>query len=84
MADHYNSRGNQSFKLRRLSPIIEVRKVNNFVKSVLILEFCHKGDFVLDIGGGKGGDLNKWHKAQIDHLVLAGMQFFHFPTLFCV
>jgi mRNA (guanine-N7-)-methyltransferase len=71
VAAHYNSRGNQTFKLRKTSPIIEVRKVNNFVKSVLILEFSRRGDFVLDIGGGKGGDLNKWHKAQVDHLVLA-------------
>ena len=73
VAAHYNSRGNQTFKLRKTSPIIEVRKVNNFVKSVLILEFSRRGDFVLDIGGGKGGDLNKWHKAQVDHLVLAGV-----------
>ena len=47
------------------------------MKACLISDFTRSGDFVLDIGGGKGGDLNKWHKARIEHLVLAGTSFFH-------
>ena len=34
---------------------------------------------VLDLGGGKGGDLLKWKKARIDQLVHAGRSQFQRP-----
>ncbi|XP_049850337.1 uncharacterized protein LOC126322527 [Schistocerca gregaria] len=74
---HYNSRKNNTRKLRQSSPIIALRSFNNWVKTVLIhivLEmYSARGkivQYVLDLAGGKGGDLGKWNKAFIRHLVL--------------
>ena len=72
VADHYSNRGNQTFKKRRESPIIALKNFNNWIKSILIQTWSRRDDFALDIGGGKGGDFNKWKKAEIWHLVLAG------------
>lgn len=74
MAEHYSNRGNQSFKKRRESPIIALKNFNNWIKSTLIHTWTRRDDFALDIGGGKGGDFNKWKKEDIWHLVLAGAQ----------
>ena len=72
VADHYSGRTNQSFKKRRESPILALKNFNNWVKSILIQVWARRDDFALDIGGGKGGDLNKWDKVDVWHLVLAG------------
>ena len=54
------------------------RSFNNWTKSMLINEYMDKirraegfrGQVsVLDLGCGKGGDLTKWHKAKVDHVV---------------
>lgn len=65
---------------RELSPIIGLKKFNNWIKSVLIGKFCDRprdygmsrGARVLDIGCGKGGDLNKWKQARISLYVGLG------------
>lgn len=49
-----------------------MKNFNNWVKSVLIKSYCSPGYYVLDICGGKGGDLPKWSKGNIGNLVLAG------------
>ncbi|CAJ0754202.1 9379_t:CDS:2 [Entrophospora sp. SA101] len=47
------------------SKILRLRNFNNWLKSVLIGKHMAAGNTVLDIGCGKGGDLNKWDKAEI-------------------
>ncbi|KAK4687258.1 mRNA (guanine-N7-)-methyltransferase, partial [Tremellales sp. Uapishka_1] len=69
VAEHYNSRPEVGVQHREFSPIIGLKKFNNWIKSVLIGKFAWrppgKGARVLDIGCGKGGDLNKWKQARI-------------------
>ena len=78
MAEHYNSRQNIDIQDREFSPIIGLKKFNNWIKSVLIGKFVYRppggvgrgpGANVLDIGCGKGGDLNKWKMAKINMYV---------------
>ncbi|KAK8965708.1 mRNA cap guanine-N7 methyltransferase 1 [Platanthera guangdongensis] len=69
VADHYSARSNQTLEEREASPIIHLKKLNNWIKSVLIQRYAHKGDAVLDLACGKGGDLIKWDKAQIGYYV---------------
>ncbi|KAL6218684.1 hypothetical protein ACLB2K_011894 [Fragaria x ananassa] len=65
VADHYSARRNQTVEEREASPIIHLRKLNNWIKSVLINLCARPGDAVLDLACGKGGDLIKWDKAGI-------------------
>ncbi|GAQ81341.1 mRNA capping enzyme family protein [Klebsormidium nitens] len=69
VADHYSRRENQTREDREASPIIHLKKLNNWVKSVLIRIYAQAGDRVLDLACGKGGDLVKWDKARISHYV---------------
>ena len=60
VADHYNARP-QGDKIQRLnSPIIQLKNMNNFIKSRLIGMYTAKNSAVIDIACGKGGDLIKW------------------------
>ena len=54
---------------REASPIIHFRKLNNWIKSVLIQLYARRVDDVLDFARGKGGDLIKWDKAKIGYYV---------------
>ncbi|XP_058189575.1 mRNA cap guanine-N7 methyltransferase 1-like [Rhododendron vialii] len=69
VADHYSARTNQTLEEREASPIIHLKKLNNWIKSVLIQLYAHRGDTVLDLACGKGGDLIKWDKANIGYYV---------------
>lgn len=62
---HYNTRTVLSRNERRTnSPIIKLRNFNNAIKYMLIGKFTEPECKVLDIGCGKGGDLNKWRMAR--------------------
>ncbi|KAK8489451.1 hypothetical protein V6N12_025299 [Hibiscus sabdariffa] len=61
-----NARTNQTLEEREASPIIHLKKLNNWIKSVLIQLYARRGDAVLDLACGKGGDLIKWDKAKIE------------------
>ncbi|KAG2677965.1 hypothetical protein I3760_12G121300 [Carya illinoinensis] len=69
VADHYSARTNQTLEERENSPIIHLKKLNNWIKSVLIQLYARQGGAVLDLGCGKGGDLIKWDKAKVGYYV---------------
>ncbi|KAL6178748.1 hypothetical protein ACLB2K_050266 [Fragaria x ananassa] len=54
---------------REASPVFHLRKLNNWIKSVLIQLYARPRDVVLDLACGKGGDLIKWDKAGIGYYV---------------
>jgi mRNA (guanine-N7-)-methyltransferase len=69
VTEHYNERRDEGKRGRLDSRIIRMRSFNNWVKSVLINLHTRPGARVLDLCCGKGGDLNKWSKAQISEYV---------------
>ncbi|EDW77472.1 uncharacterized protein Dwil_GK18308 [Drosophila willistoni] len=78
VAHHYNELKEAGRKDRLKSKIFFMRNFNNWIKSQLINEYMGKikeqkrvGDAirVLDMCCGKGGDLLKWDKASIAHLI---------------
>ncbi|XP_077416827.1 mRNA cap guanine-N(7) methyltransferase [Vanacampus margaritifer] len=78
VANHYNRLQEVGLAARSQSRIFFMRNFNNWLKSVLIGETVEKlrdaGQrrlSVLDLGCGKGGDLLKWRKGGIGHLVCA-------------
>ncbi|KAG7225284.1 hypothetical protein INR49_007131 [Caranx melampygus] len=78
VASHYNSLQEVGLAARSRSRIFFMRNFNNWLKSVLIGEILEKVRdagareiSVLDLGCGKGGDLLKWRRGGIDHLVCA-------------
>ncbi|XP_029977039.1 mRNA cap guanine-N(7) methyltransferase [Salarias fasciatus] len=78
VASHYNKLQEVGLAARSQSRIFFMRNFNNWLKSVLIGEILEQvrgaepGPVsVLDLGCGKGGDLLKWRKGGIDHLVCA-------------
>eukprot|EP01132_Coremiostelium_polycephalum_P004249 gene4249-5318_t len=71
VAEHYNLKNNTPIHLRDKSKILYLRNINNWVKSILIQEYSRPNSTVLDICGGKLGDLPKWIKAEVDRLYVA-------------
>lgn len=78
VASHYNSLQEIGLAARSRSRIFFMRNFNNWLKSVLIGEILEqvraagvKHVSVLDLGCGKGGDLLKWRRGGINHLVCA-------------
>lgn len=69
VALHYNARPQGNVKSRKFSPIFKMRSFNNAVKTILINKFTKPGSTVLDFGCGKGGDLQKWDRARVRHVV---------------
>lgn len=78
VATHYNKMQEKGLNERSKSSIIYLRNFNNWIKSTLINEYMTKvkatvklGDpvRVLDMCCGKGGDLTKWEKAGITHII---------------
>ncbi|XP_032678279.1 mRNA cap guanine-N7 methyltransferase [Odontomachus brunneus] len=80
VANHYNSLEEKGLRQRNQSRIVYMRNFNNWIKSMLINEYMGKVKQtknhgaplrVLDMCCGKGGDLLKWKKANITHLICA-------------
>ena len=74
VAAHYNSRPQIGVEKRKYSTIYNMKNYNNWVKSLLIAKYTRAGHCVLDLCCGKGGDLLKWTKAQVSHLMGFGNQ----------
>ena len=45
----------------------EIRKNHNDAKRELIQSVSQKGQHILDVGCGFGGDLQKWHRVWRKH-----------------
>lgn len=78
VASHYNNQEEKGLAERSKSRIFFMRNFNNWIKSTLINEYLGKvkGTLklgeplrVLDMCCGKGGDLLKWEKGNITHLI---------------
>ncbi|KAI5192708.1 mRNA (guanine-N7-)-methyltransferase [Nematocida minor] len=65
VAEHYNNIKSLGIEGRKVSEIIAVREVNNFIKLKLIEKYIQKNHTVFDMGCGKGGDLSKLKYANI-------------------
>lgn len=60
-----------SHSARAALPTIELRRFNNARKRELITRFCNvQCARVLDLGGGKGGDLQKWDSVGACHVTI--------------
>lgn len=84
VAEHYNKLDEKGISQRKESRIYFMRNFNNWIKSLLINEYVSKirskkeeklqpGEprptiNVLDMGCGKGGDLQKWHRSRVNHV----------------
>jgi len=73
--DNYDHRPSENPIERKLSPIIHVRSLTNWVKSALIKSFARSGARVLDLGCGHGGDLLKYNAVHIGHYVGVDLSF---------
>lgn len=78
VAKHYDNLPEKGRESRVESRIYHMRSFNNWTKSMLINEYLEKlrkaegfnGNIsVLDIGCGKGGDLNKWQKGRVSRVI---------------
>ncbi|GMF51753.1 unnamed protein product [Phytophthora fragariaefolia] len=69
-AAFYNQLQRSAQSDRADSLLFHMRALNNWVKSILINEYSRReGDRVLDLACGKGGDLMKWTKRNLDMYV---------------
>lgn len=78
VAAHYNTLEEKGLDERLKSRIFYMRNFNNWIKSMLINEYLSKVKEgmkhnspirVMDMCCGKGGDLLKWRKGNISHLI---------------
>ncbi|KAK4879022.1 hypothetical protein RN001_007168 [Aquatica leii] len=78
IAKHYNALEEKGVQERSKSRIFYLRNFHNWIKSMLINEYLTKIKAskkhnapvrVMDMGCGKGGDLLKWRKGNITHLI---------------
>ncbi|XP_065175208.1 mRNA cap guanine-N7 methyltransferase-like [Sycon ciliatum] len=75
VAAFYNQLPQLGLANRQESPIIQLRSMNNWIKSVQIKKGVHQLPHgggrhlrVLDLCCGKGGDLLKWRQSNVQHL----------------
>ncbi|KJE96942.1 mRNA cap guanine-N7 methyltransferase 1 [Capsaspora owczarzaki ATCC 30864] len=69
VASHYNARPILGYENRDTSEIFHLRQFNNWVKSVMNLTYVSRGDHVLDLCCGKGGDLQKYRVAGVKRVI---------------
>lgn len=78
VASHYNQLKERGLYERSKSRIFYMRNFNNWIKSILINRYLNKirekaalgtALRVMDMCCGKGGDLLKWSKGNINHLI---------------
>ena len=67
---HYDDRKERGKKDFYTSPIVNLKKLNNWVKTLLIEDYLVEKATVLDLCGGRGGDLAKWTHGNVKHVTL--------------
>ncbi|WFD33308.1 mRNA (guanine-N(7))-methyltransferase [Malassezia cuniculi] len=73
VATHYNNREEVGIIERENSPIIGLKRFNNWVKSAVIsmgTKTMSRSIRVMDLGCGKGGDLKKWDKRGLSFMLM--------------
>lgn len=48
--------------------LVAMRKMHNKIKGATLHRFLKEGDSIIDIGSGRGGDLNKWRKLKLSKI----------------
>lgn len=66
----YDRDRSQTRQQREESPVYDLRALNNFVKAALINRYTPRGAVVIDLGGGRGGDLSKYSFAGASRVVI--------------
>lgn len=66
----YDQDREQTAERRRGSNVFDLRSLNNFVKAIIINRYVQRGDSLIDIGGGRGGDLGKFAFPGVSSVVL--------------
>lgn len=69
VASHYDSLGVPSKKARSQGPAAGLKRVHNAFKEDMILDFARGSGFLVDLGCGRGGDMNKWARAGVRNAI---------------
>lgn len=48
---------------------IQLRRFHNYIKQCLYNKYCNKDQSLLDIACGRGGDMMKWYKTELNNVV---------------
>lgn len=70
ITNHYDeiTLNQHSYKVEK-SMTTNVRRINNFIKACILMNYVKTRDVVLDLGCGKGGDLQKYQSFKIKKYV---------------
>jgi mRNA (guanine-N7-)-methyltransferase len=63
--EYFDSKRDMGNAGRMASRVSFLRQFNNWIKAILIKQYCRKNYSVLDLCCGKGGDLGKWLLSRI-------------------
>ena len=66
IAEKFSSMAKRTLSERKASPLEKVFKFNSFVKANLITNYVAERSTVLDLGCGKGGDLSKFSRKNLN------------------
>lgn len=67
--DYYNKNANAN-RRKLMEGTHNEKNAHNFIKCILIKTYVKEEDNVLDLGGGKGGDLSKYYHSKIKNLLI--------------
>ncbi len=60
VASRYNEKKERTKENFYQSDIVSIKICNNFTKAVLGEKYVRRGDVLIDLGAGQGGDISKW------------------------
>lgn len=60
---------NQHLYTKKRDATTNLRRINNFIKTIILNKYVKQNDALLDLGCGKGGDLQKYQKLKIKKYV---------------